>query len=314
MKISDKGLEALIVEEGEVLRAYRDVAGVWTIGVGLTKASGVIDPKPGMVITKEESRSLLRLALDRSYEGETYIAMSGRKNGLLVRPPSQSEFDAGVSFHFNTGAISRASWVEAWKNKNGRAQIFAAMKLWNKSGGKVLPGLEARRAREASMLLDGVYRTDTMISSTPFAYADWGVRLSPEEMAAAIKGFQDLGYEIGRQPGAILRFSARKFQADYGLTADGIIGRATLSTLQRQLDARAKVRTTTAVAAVPIAAAAVPQGSVDLVDQLMAVPHAPAVLIGLGLAYAASQAFHYRDAVAAIPFIPARLVAILRSF
>ena len=90
MKISDKGLEALIAEEGEVLRAYKDTAGIWTIGVGLTKASGVIDPKPGMTITKEQSRTLLRRALERSYEPETEVAMSAVQGSAVTRP-SQSE-------------------------------------------------------------------------------------------------------------------------------------------------------------------------------------------------------------------------------
>ena len=35
-EITPAGLEQLVAEEGEVLHAYRDVAGVWTIGVGLT--------------------------------------------------------------------------------------------------------------------------------------------------------------------------------------------------------------------------------------------------------------------------------------
>jgi lysozyme len=304
MKTSPQGEKALELEEGVVLRAYRDVAGVWTIGPGLTAASGVVVPKAGMVITRDEATALLRAALPK-YEARVSKYMPGA---------NQHEIDAAVSFDWNTGAIDRAKWVVFWRARANSNSIRASLMTWCHGGGKVLPGLEARRAREARMLLDGVYRTDAAPSSTPFAYADWGVRLSPEEMAAAIKGFQDLGYEIGRQPGAILRFSARKFQADYGLTVDGIIGRATLSTVQRQLDARAKVKTTTAVAAAPIAAAAVPQGSVELIDQLMSVPHAPAVLIAFGLAYAAAQAFHYRDAVAALPFIPARLGAFLRSF
>ena len=36
MKISEKGIEFIIKEEGEVLKAYKCPAGVWTIGVGHT--------------------------------------------------------------------------------------------------------------------------------------------------------------------------------------------------------------------------------------------------------------------------------------
>jgi lysozyme len=291
MKISDKGLEALIAEEGEVLRAYKDVAGVWTIGVGLTKASGVIDPKPGMTITKEESRDLLRLALDRSYEYETYIAMSGRKNGSLVNPPRQAEFDAGVSFHFNTGAISRASWVDAWKNKNGRAQILAALRLWNKSGGKVLPALEARRAREGAMLLDGVYLA---IKPAP-GRADlvrWGLDLSTSEKAAVLAGLQKLGFV---QPSSIdiSRQEVKDFQRANGLTADGIMGRASLSTLQRLLDAKSKALAPTA--AVTVATAVVASGVLDAGASaiLPATQADTAALIGAGL-WLASHLWSYR--------------------
>ena len=50
MQTSAQGVAALELEEGVVLRAYRDVAGVWTIGAGLTAASGVVRPTAGMVI------------------------------------------------------------------------------------------------------------------------------------------------------------------------------------------------------------------------------------------------------------------------
>ena len=53
MQLSDKGLAFLETHEGVVLKAYRDPVGVWTIGAGLTAASGVVKPKAGMVITIE---------------------------------------------------------------------------------------------------------------------------------------------------------------------------------------------------------------------------------------------------------------------
>lgn len=43
---SPEGLAFLERHEGVVLRAYRDVVGVWTIGAGLTAASGVVKPQP----------------------------------------------------------------------------------------------------------------------------------------------------------------------------------------------------------------------------------------------------------------------------
>lgn len=147
MQMSDKGLAALIADEGEVLRAYRDVAGVWTIGVGLTAASGVIAPKAGMTITRAQSRVLLAEALERNY------APAVRKR-LGVVP--QHVFDAALSFHFNTGAISRASWVAKYQ-RGDLAGAEAAFKSWNRAGGRIVAGLTKRRAREWELLARGRY-------------------------------------------------------------------------------------------------------------------------------------------------------------
>lgn len=258
MQTSDKGLEALIAEEGEVLRTYRCPAGKLTIGVGLTKASGVIDPKPGMVITKEQSRDLLRQALAKVYEPEVERAMS-LVDGAKVTRPRPSEFDAGVSFHFNTGAIGRASWVKLWKSKAGPGPIADALKLWSRSNGKVLPSLSARRGREATMLLSGAYLAIKPVKERA-DMAQWGLVLTGPEKAAVVAGLQKLGY-VGAMSVDISREEVKAFQAANGLTVDGILGRASLSTLQRLLDAKSKVVAPTATVAA--AAAAVVSGVLD---------------------------------------------------
>jgi len=76
--LSTAGLEQLILEEGEVLRAYQDVKGVWTIGVGLTAASGVIRPVKGTVITRADSRALLA-------RGITQLCAGGRLSARQQR-------------------------------------------------------------------------------------------------------------------------------------------------------------------------------------------------------------------------------------
>lgn len=68
MQTSERGVAFIERHEAVVLRAYRDPVGVWTIGAGLTAASGVVDPGPGMVITAEEASRLLTEALRRRYE------------------------------------------------------------------------------------------------------------------------------------------------------------------------------------------------------------------------------------------------------
>lgn len=310
MQTSSKGIAALELEEGVVLRAYRCPAGVWTIGGGLTAASGVVKPRAGMVITAAEATRLMQLAL-KNYEPAVAVAMS--VGGTITTRPAQHEFDAGVSFHFNTGAIRRASWVKHWKTGASREQIRMALMAWNKGGGRVLPGLTARRNREAAMLLDKIYRGD----GTPFkpatpavGYAKWGLHLAGEEIMAVLRGFAALGYPPGEAVNAVMLVSVIRFQSDHGLTADGIIGRATLSTLQRRLDARAR-----AVAPLVGSAGAVTAVSTDTTAQLADLPMVGPILLVAATLWGLSVAWRYRDVIAVKINTPLpRVAGFLRSF
>lgn len=308
MQTSAQGIAALELEEGVVLRAYRDSVGFWTIGAGLTAASGVVTPKAGMVITKEKATELLQQALRAKYEPAVEMAMSTVIDATVSRP-KQNEFDSGLSFHWNLGAIGRATWVKSWKAKASRADIRARLLAWNKAGGKVLPGLTARREREFAMLMDGIYRGQAL--PTPVVgFARWGLLLSGAEISAARDGFRVLGYDPGTNMNTILDSAARKFQADHGLTVDGIIGRATLTTLQRRLDARAK-----SVAPALATAATLPAATSGLADQIVNLPVAGDASMLVVALWGASLAWRYRDVIAAKinPTLP-RVAAILRSF
>lgn len=139
MKISDKGIEFIIKEEGEILHAYRCQAGVWTIGVGHT--GGVT---PDMKITKEQSREFLKKDVERF---EKVV------NETITHPLLQHQFDALVSFAFNVGAPAfKGSTLAKKINANAPwSEIRAEFLRWNKAGGKVLAGLTSRRKREAKL-------------------------------------------------------------------------------------------------------------------------------------------------------------------
>lgn len=227
MQSSARGIQFNKRLEGVVLRAYRDVVGVWTIGGGLTAKSGVVDPRPGMVITEQEADRLMALALERNYEPAVTRAMPRAK---------QHEFDGGVSFQWNTGAIARARWVPAWASGN-MAGMRANLMRWNKGGGKVLPGLTRRREAEADLIQYGDYGVPVPVQ-TPRGLAPATLDLSREEVAAARRALTARGYSVGDDPRGIARPAVEAFQRDHDLTVDGIVGRATLSTLQRSMDAR----------------------------------------------------------------------------
>jgi lysozyme len=304
MKTSAQGRATLEHEEGVVLKAYLCPAGIWTIGAGLTAASGVVKPRAGMVITHEEASRLLALALERNYEPAVARAMAGAR---------QHEFDAGVSFHFNTGAIRRASWVKLWLAKAAPAAIRGSLLKWNKGGGKVLPGLTKRRDREADMLLKGIYPVAAPAQSDRerLRYATWALTLDAAEKGEVRVALRRLGYHPGDTwVDQIDRQAVERFQRDHGLTVDGIIGRATLSTLQRRIDAARKAGP--AVATPALAAAGT---STDAYDAVGLAPGADWLILGLTLAFALWTAWRYRDVVAALIHRPLpRLAAFLRSF
>ena len=69
---------------------------------------------------------------------------------LAGAPTSQHEFDALVSFHYNTGAIARATLTR--RHRAGqKAQAAAEFARWTRAGGRVLRGLVRRREAEARL-------------------------------------------------------------------------------------------------------------------------------------------------------------------
>lgn len=139
MKTSQRGINLIKEFEGLRLTAYRCPAGVYTIGYGHTR--GV---KRGMKITEEEASAFLTADLRNSEKAvERYDS---------VYHWSQNEFDALVSFTFNCGAANLRALLR--NGRRNRSQIVATLPLYRKAGGKVLKGLERRRATEKALFLE----------------------------------------------------------------------------------------------------------------------------------------------------------------
>lgn len=140
MKMSERGKEFLIREEGEVLSSYLCPAGVWTIGVGHTGS----DIVKGMKITKEQSREYLKNDLKRF---ESCVSSNVR---VFLE---EHQFDALVSFAFNVGcdAFRRSTLLKKINSHSKESEIIAEFKRWIYGGGKVLPVLKARREREIKL-------------------------------------------------------------------------------------------------------------------------------------------------------------------
>jgi lysozyme len=161
MRTSPRGIEDLILSEALKTTAYRDSAGVWTIGVGHTASAGPPAPKAGMKITVAEAKAILARDLAK---------FEARVNREFPSGLPQHAFDGAVSFDFNTGQIHDASWVDHYRA--GRMQQAEAnLKLWNKAtvDGKkvVLKGLVNRRQHEADLIFRGKYRSGPASAPVP---------------------------------------------------------------------------------------------------------------------------------------------------
>ncbi|WP_228243037.1 lysozyme [Porphyrobacter sp. GA68] len=117
-------------------------AAPWTIGWGATGA-GI---EQGTVWSQEQCDARLTADLAR------YAAEVARALEEAATTPAQ--FDALVSFHYNTGAIGRATLTRLHREGDyeGAAKEFAR---WKRAGGRVLPGLVKRRDAEASLYRKG---------------------------------------------------------------------------------------------------------------------------------------------------------------
>lgn len=143
MNISKNGIELIKQFEGCVLTAYKDSAGVPTIGYGHT--AGV---KMGQTITKEKAEEFLRLDL-AVFENRVMKYDN-------IYHWAQNEFDALVSFAYNIGSIKTLTN----DGKRTKDEIKKAIPLYNKAGGKVLNGLKRRREAELALFSSGSSNTE----------------------------------------------------------------------------------------------------------------------------------------------------------
>mgnify|MGYP004705487953 CR=1 FL=1 len=140
-RISAAGIALIKRFEGCRLAAYPDPGtggDPWTIGWGATgKGIG-----PGVVWTQAQADARLEADLVR-YAAEVSQAIG-------KAPTTQAQFDALVSFHYNTGAIRKATLtrLHVAGDPVAAAGQFAR---WVFAGGKVMKGLVRRREAEAAL-------------------------------------------------------------------------------------------------------------------------------------------------------------------
>ncbi|MBN9438260.1 lysozyme [Bosea sp. (in: a-proteobacteria)] len=164
-RINAEGLKLIKQWEGLKLSAYKDVAGVWTIGYGSTGSHVT----PGLEIGREEADRLLIKDLDR---------FERAVDKLVKVPLSANQFAALVSFAFNVGEGKggfATSTLLKKLNAGNYDAVPSELGKWVMAYNPALkkkvrvPGLVNRRAAEAGLWAKGSFVSSNTVEAKPAA-------------------------------------------------------------------------------------------------------------------------------------------------
>lgn len=178
MQTNADGLNLIKTYEGLRLKAYKDPVGIWTIGYGHTSMAGDPEVKEGMTITKEVAEAILKRDLQK-YEKAVDDAVTVELTA--------NQFAACVSLCYNVGPgnFSKSSVVR-FINQGRFSDAADAFALWNRAGGKILPGLVKRRAAEAALFVKGSGNVDTPKEERPPVEPVQNKQISTTNVAAGV--------------------------------------------------------------------------------------------------------------------------------
>jgi lysozyme len=150
--LSPKGAQFIARFEGFVPTIYNDAANPpnATIGFGHVVHAGPITGKESLKkVTREQALELLQ-------KDAAKAAAAVKKS--VTRPLSQAQFDALVSFTYNTGTGAFTGSTLLKKVNAGKdAEVPAELEKWVHAGSTVLQGLVNRRKAEAALYTKGSY-------------------------------------------------------------------------------------------------------------------------------------------------------------
>ncbi len=142
----------ILQHEGLAREAYRDSVGVWTWSVGITDASG---HRVGRYRDNPQS-------VERCLEVFVWLLTTRYLPAVQAAfgafAPSEHQLAAALSFHYNTGAIARASWLKRFLDDDVDA-ARAAILDWRRPS-EILP----RRRRERDLFFDAKWSGDGSVA------------------------------------------------------------------------------------------------------------------------------------------------------
>ncbi|MFO6448954.1 lysozyme [Erythrobacter sp. NE805] len=154
--LSEKTLLEIAEHEGLVLEAYRDSEGVLTWGFGVTSKSGhrverYDTTRGGERSTIERAVEVFEWLLRTKYLPEVLRAFRGRTL-------TEAQTAAALSFHWNTGAIGEADWVQSFL-KGQRDRAWIEFLYWAKPREII-----ARRKAERKLFFEGRWSGDGVVT------------------------------------------------------------------------------------------------------------------------------------------------------
>lgn len=144
VRIDDAGYEFIKQWEGVRNKAYRDSAGIPTIGIGFIRYK--VGARAG---TRVQMQDYLT---DDEIKAEFAVQIAAYEDAVAEAVKvalTQSQVNALVSLCYNIGVNAfKGSTVVRELNKRKYQAACTAIGMWNKAGGRVVQGLVNRRKAE----------------------------------------------------------------------------------------------------------------------------------------------------------------------
>lgn len=152
--LSERMLLEIAEHEGLVLEVYLDSVGVPTWGFGVTAESGhAIGRYKGRRSTVVRAIEVYEWLLRTKYLPEVVRAF-GNWSGQLT----EAQLTAALSFHWNTGAIGQADWVQSFM-LGRRERAWSEFMNWSRPR-EIIP----RRKAERALFFDGRWSQDGVVT------------------------------------------------------------------------------------------------------------------------------------------------------
>lgn len=129
--------------EGTRIAPYRDIVGIWTVCTGETRVAM-------RRYTPAECDAMLRRALESDYAPAVLAAVPALRNR-----PHQLAASISLSYNIGKAAFARSTVARRFKAGDWRGGCEAFL-MWNRAGGRVVPGLTLRRQAERALCLTGL--------------------------------------------------------------------------------------------------------------------------------------------------------------